>query len=120
MSGSLNLFESEIQHRVDLRHIALQMRLRDLEQLALGLLQQIVDIITLVISSLLDLAGKGDEPARQILLLNDLGMKFDIGRGVNLVGDVSQAHGASHLVDGAVDAQLLRHGHHVDGPLVET
>ena len=38
VGGGLYLLQSEVEHRVDLRHLALQLRLRDVEEVALGLL----------------------------------------------------------------------------------
>ena len=57
---------------------------------------------------------------RQVFLGHYLGMIFHIGCGIYPRRELGDTYGASHLIERAVLAELLGHGHKVDRLLVES
>ena len=115
--GGLDGLDGLINHRVDLRIILLHVLLRDLEELALGLLHQVVDVNGLVESLRLHATGEGDELSGERLLGDDVRVVLDVGRGSHTRAELGDVGWAAHLVEAAHLCQLLGNGEHIDGSL---
>ncbi len=111
VGSRLNLLYGLTDHRVDLRHILLHIALRNLKQTSLGLLHEIVNVVALVESLSLNFRGKRDQLPGKIFLRHDTCMIVHMRtRGHTRC----QLRRASHLIESAVEAQLLSYRQHVD------
>ena len=105
---------AELMTGVNLSHILLDVALRNLEELALGFLQQVVHVIALVKGLGLDLRGKAYELAGEIFLRHDAGVKLHVCARCHLGGQFGYAQRASGPFEVVVEAQTLGDGEHVD------
>ena len=106
-------------NRIDLRVILLHVLLRNLEQLAFGLLHQIVHVERLVERFGLDVAGECYQLARQSLLGNDAGMIFDVCRRCDFAAELGYIERTTHLFQVSTLGKLLFHRKNIHRFLVD-
>ena len=75
----LNLLDCLADYGVDLRHVLLHIVLRNLEELTLSLLKQVVNVVRLVERFLEHSRAEADKLAGKILLRHNAGVIFHIG-----------------------------------------
>ena len=87
----------------------------DLEDLALGLVENLVAVAALGrIGAVGDLAADADQFAQRGPLANDSGVGLDVGHRRSVLGQLAQVGQAADLVQVAFLVQLFGHGNHVE------
>src|SRR6202000_1663482 len=96
VSQVLYALNSLYQYGVDTVKILPEVVIGDLEQLALGIVQQIEDICAVLIRIPDDLAADADKLPLDEFLQDDPGMGLDIGGGNDGIGEFGHEIGPAH------------------------
>ena len=115
-----DLIERLLDNGVDLRNIALDIALGNLEEFSLSLLEQVIDIVRLVESLALHHRTEGNQLTGKIFLRHNTRVILHVGSRSHTTCKLGNTGGAAHLVDSSVGAELLHHGEHIDGSLRHT
>ena len=96
-------------------HRTFDVPLGDLEDLAFGVTDQLRDVGRLVVGAFLNLGRRADQLALHVFLGDDLGVKLDVGRRTDLLGQLREVRSAAHLLQLLLGLEPLGHGIEVDG-----
>ena len=88
--------------------------LADVEQLALGPIDRLLDLARILVADPGDLAGRGDEVAQNGLALDDPGVLDGVDGGRGLVGQARQVRAAADGLELLGAFERLGHGDDVD------
>ena len=110
---------SVLDDGVDLGDILLYVTLRDLEQLTLRLLHQVLYIERLIKCLSLDHRRERDQLPRQIFLGDDTGVILDMGAAGHLAGKLRDIERSAYILQFSPFLQLLRYGKHIHGTLAQ-
>ena len=116
--GLLDDINGILDDGVYLGVVLLHVTLTKLEERALGLLHEVVDIDGLVEGLGLDVARELNELAGQRLLGNDAGVVFNVGRRCHATADFSHIARSAYILQVALLGQLLGNGPHIDRQFV--
>ena len=106
-------------HGIDLRIVFLHVLLRNLEELSLGLLHQVVHIHRRVESFRLHQTGESNQLTCQEFLRDDTGMVFDMGGRSHFAAQLRDIERAAHFLQFAHGIQVFRHRQDIHRLLLE-
>ena len=118
LSGTLQDIHGILDDGVNLGIILLHVALRKLEEFALGMLHQFVNIHALVVRLSLYIAGIMNKLSLQILLRQDSGMILYVGSRSHLRRNLHQVSRPSHFLYFAHLGELIDDGHDIHRSLL--
>ena len=110
----LDVLEGVLEDRADGDRAPLQAPLRDLKDEPLGLVEEGIDVVALLVALADDLGRGADQVPEQSLLADDVGVGDDVGGRGRLLDERGEGGGAADLLERVAAPELLGEGQEID------